>query len=411
MRKNKNGFRLVAALLVLVLAVGLAACGGEKTPADPLESMKEFSSVNGAVSMYMDKEWITQDAELEYWLLAGNEKDTLAAMVMQCPKKLFSNAASDFDGFKDYIRQSYNVKNEVQETEQPTVEGMTGVSAETCEITAEDGTAYTYLSYAESDYAWYAIVFMSDKKLTDKAKASFRASVGTLKETVPEVESNLSTDMTDTIRWFNAAYAVLTDLNGHDYNLFGGMEITDTNKQIMQASLEEWWGVTDKESADDNMDWLLSEGHRVDFAENMEILKEDGLDEIEEAERAAYLVEYYSLEEDEAAFYASAYDNYNKYGETAIDGWDYCRALSLLGWYYIAGYYDEAEALDKSLEVAQTLQEEFGSWDELMDSYLRGYEYWSVADSTQRRERYEEIKARGDSPYNLDWNLALEKTW
>ena len=35
-------------------------------------------------------------------------------------------------------------------------------------------------------------------------------------------------------------------------------------------------------------------------------------------------------------------------GENAITGWDYSRALSLMGYYYLAGYYSEQEALDKS---------------------------------------------------------------
>lgn len=186
MSRSKKGIRLVAAMLVLVLAVGLAACGGEKTPADPLENMKEFKSTDGTVSMHLNKDWITQDAGVEYWILAGNEKDTQAAMLMQCPKELFGTVATDLDSFKEYVRTSYTAKNEVQETDVPTVEGMTGVSAESCEITTEDGTGYAYIAYAESDYAWYAIMFMSDKKLTDSLKTSFRASVGTIKENSAE---------------------------------------------------------------------------------------------------------------------------------------------------------------------------------------------------------------------------------
>ena len=98
-------------------------------------------------------------------------------------------------------------------------------------------------------------------------------------------------------------------------------------------------------------------------------------------------------------------------GEKAIDGWDYCRALNLLGYYYTAGYYTDTEALDKSLEIAQKVQEEFGSWDELIDSYMVGYEYWGEESSDERKAVYEELKGKEDNPYTVDFKMTLEKTW
>lgn len=41
----------------------------------------------------------------------------------------------------------------------------------------------------------------------------------------------------------------------------------------------------------------------------------------------------------------------------------------------------------------------------MMDSYLRGYEFWSYESGDARREIYEDIKTRNDNPYLLDWNL------
>lgn len=46
-----------------------------------------------------------------------------------------------------------------------------------------------------------------------------------------------------------------------------------------------------------------------------------------------------------------------------------------------------------------------------MESYFVGYEYWAGEDSSERREVYEELKAAADSPYSIDWNLTLEKSW
>ncbi len=102
---------------------------------------------------------------------------------------------------------------------------------------------------------------------------------------------------------------------------------------------------------------------------------------------------------------------YEQYGAEAIDAWDYCRALNLMGFFYLAGYYTETEALDGSLEIAKTLQGKFDSWDALVESYLRGYEYWAEESSDERREIYEDLKKRDDNPYSVDYNTELVKSW
>lgn len=216
---------------------------------------------------------------------------------------------------------------------------------------------------------------------------------------------------TDTVQWFNASYAILTYANGQDYNMFGGAEPSMIMEAQYQAMLDSSWGVTDRASADENLDWILTEGHRTDFAEESKQLVEAGLEELEEEDYADFLMEAYDFSEEDAAYAASVYKMYKEYGETAIDGWDYCRAMSLLSFYYMAGYYTKEEALDKSLEIATTLQPMFHSWDELIDSYLRGYEYWAQEDSTERREIYEDLLAADDNPFRVDYNTTLEKTW
>lgn len=208
------------------------------------------------------------------------------------------------------------------------------------------------------------------------------------------------------ILWINGTYAVLTELNGDDYTLFSGMKASEANKQREVKLLEEWWGITDRASADKTLNWLIDTGHRTDYAALMQVLEEDGAAGLEQNGLAEYLTDI-TGDEVEGYYLAKAYDDYVNYGAGAIDGWDYCRGVSLCGWYYIAGYYTEQEALDKSLEIAQTIQKRFSSWDEMMDSYLRGYEYWSYESGDARRKIYEDIKTKDNSPYKLEWNLPL----
>ncbi len=240
------------------------------------------------------------------------------------------------------------------------------------------------------------------KDAADSGKASEDAN-GPVKQEEPAGAA-------DTILWINGLYAVLTELNGWDYTVFGGMEPNAVTKKMMAQMLDEWWGVTDRDTAIENMDWLLTEGHRGEFAELMALLDEEGLAAYSEEENAAYLGEIFA-DETEGAFVARAYEAYKEKGPHAIDGWDLCRAMSLLGWYYVADYYTKSEALDKSLEVAQVIQKTFSSWDDLMDSYFLGYEYWSSEDSAPRRAVYEDIKSQDGSPYALPWDLPLERSW
>jgi len=180
---------------------------------------------------------------------------------------------------------------------------------------------------------------------------------------------------------------------------------------VNKQSLEEWWSVTDRASADETLDWILTEGHRTGFADNMKSLEESGIGQVSAEERVSYILENFDVSQEEAQGYADNYAVYEQYGEHALDGWDYCRAMNLMSFYYLAGYYTEEEALNKSLEIAQTMQPLFESWDALIESYMLGYEYWAEESSSERRAVYEELKTRDDNPYQVDYHTALEKTW
>ena len=222
----------------------------------------------------------------------------------------------------------------------------------------------------------------------------------------------------DTVKWFNNTYAILTTANGMDVDLVGGMKPGVKAKAAAMASLEESWSVTDRETADETLDWLLTEGHRVGFAEDMDYLTQDGLMDLSDADAKDVLMNEYGMDEGLAASYVDAMRAYRKNGSEAIDAWDYCRAMSLLGWYYLAEYYTLEETLDKSLEIATGMQKRYGSWDEMAESYLDGYTYWAEEDpadpdsySAQRKAIYEELKNEKDGCFALDWNTPLTNDW
>lgn len=221
----------------------------------------------------------------------------------------------------------------------------------------------------------------------------------------------------DTIKWITASQAILIEVYNGNVRTFGGFQKNEANIGGIQYLLKETWGVTDRLTADQKLHSLVTQGHRADYIEEMEVLKQLKYFDVSRKQAENHLVSL-GLSESEAHAYVAVMNAYESQGEHAIDAWDYTRALNLVGWYYIAEYYTKEEALDKALELAQELQSLYGSWDEMMESYFTGHTFWSVEDpddpfteSFERRQIYKDLKSRKNNPYSIDWNTKLEKTW
>lgn len=399
-----------AVILCLVMVMGAMMLQGCGSSSDEklLSSMKEFTSADESVSIYLHEKWVEEDMGLDNWLYVTNSLGTQACVVMQVPKYSTTMNVSSMDEMVDLVSASYNYTG--TETDAPAIPGMTNITATEGELSVDGATIDGYVVYGETDYAFYALVFASNK-MSDSFLQSIKLSCSKFTENAPEIVDNTTVELTDTVRWFNASYAVLTELNSWDYNRFGGLPANEESMELEKAMLEEWWSVTDRATADETLDWILTEGHRTDFASEMQIFVDYGINDVSAEERVDFLLNNFEMDSELAQFYADMFAMYEAYGETAIDGWDYCRAMNLLSYYYLAGYYTETEALDKSLDIAQTMQPLFASWDDLIDSYLRGYEYWAEESSDERRAIYEDIKTRDDNPYAVDFKMNLEKTW
>lgn len=388
--------------LILSMAVMLGGCGEAEV------TMKEFTSVDETVSISMNEKWNVEDMGMDSWIAAFTEDGSEGIVVLQMAKHLYN--IEGIEGMKSAVEDSFTASDAKAMDTPPAVPGLYNVEAYNCVVTASGVKGEGITVYGETDYAYYGIVYAA-KKISAGKTEYFNKVCGTFKEMAPEIENASTVASTDTILWFDAACAVLTDANGWDYTMFGGLPANEDSAAIVQSLLSEWWEVEDKASAEETMDWLTGEGHRVDFADTMVYLEESGIGEVPAEERVDFLLENFETDDQGAQSYADWYALYEEKGEDAIAGWDYSRAMSLLGYYYLAGYYTEEEALDASLALAQTIQGTFDSWDSFLESYFIGYEYWAEESSDERREIYADLKAASDNPYRVDWNLALEKTW
>lgn len=394
---KRNGKRFCR-LAVFLAAACLAGCGGRP---------ETFTSQDGTAGITLTTEWERQETRTDGWI--GAVKGGKASAVVMQTVKDGSNRL-DTEAVQEMLKTNYQVEN-LEKVENPVVpEGMTRVKAFRFHGCAGDTEVEGYWSYGQTVYAFYSFLYVGEK-LDKNALEEIQTAWGSFEEHAPETGSLPTVEMTDTIRWMNGTHAVRAVLHGWDYNLFGGEPANEDTKQARREILQEEWNVTDKDSAEEILRWLAEEGHHGAYEKEMETLKNGGLSEIAETERASYLYGKYDLTESGAQVYADLYAGYLQNGADAVRAWDDGRAMALVADCYMAGYYTETEALDKSLEIAGRIQSAYGSWDAFMDSYLLGYAYHTGEEGTREREAYGEVKEEAGNPYVLDWGMTLEKGW
>lgn len=217
----------------------------------------------------------------------------------------------------------------------------------------------------------------------------------------------------DTVQWFCSAYAIYTERNYKNLGVIGGIKENRVSEYAIKNALREGWNITDRDSAIEKINWLLDGGHRSSYHELILELKDNKWLDLSIGD---YLKKVGN--QNDAYRYIAAYHAYQAFGERGIDAWDYCRALQVLGDCYVAGYINLEECLDQSLLIAQYLQSEFESWQEIGQSYLLGYQYWQKSKSDYadmeykcRKSIYEDFLKDTDGPYAVPYDTVLTDTW
>ena len=406
---------------IMIFALTLSGCGinaDNKNAADN-ETVTQFTSEDDSVTIEAPGQWKQEDCtsivgdDAYSWLFAGwiilTDKNNAMLTVAQYPKNLLN--IRDLDGLKQTFSSIFSM-TDVKTADSPTVSQMEVWETNTGKIADEGGNPGELLVlYGETEYAHYIILYAAPSKIDDAGTALFNQVCASFKENAPETETAASAELPDTLRWFSNTFSILIAQNNWDISLYGGLPQDEYGKSMAEYLLTNTWGVTDRESADETLDWLLEEGHRIPLAEDLDTLASVGLTDIPAEERAETILASFELDEQQAQRYADWFSLYEQYDTDTAAGWDYSRAMTLLSFYYLTELYTEEEALDQSLEVAKTIQNTFDSWDDFMESYFVGYEYGMEADSEDRRELYEQLKTSPDNPFGLDWNTTLEKSW
>ena len=405
MKGSRKIWALIAAIMIFQLLTG---CGSQRK----VVNEKEYTSQDGTYSIKADENYIIRDAEVDSWM-ALEMPDGMDSMLIT---QLLPDSRSINMGSWSSLEEIKEAKEEVsqlydrKEIAKPENTAFRSIEAYTYK--GKGHTGRLCVVYGETDYAYYMLEFFnSGTKIhnDDYYKdicTSFRENV----QAIEEKKTSIA-EVQDTVRWFNASNAMLIELNGYDYRLYGGLYPNKLNQETIRKLLSESCGVTDRASADEDLNLFLREGERAGFVELMEYFSEAGLYEIEKDERVSFLLDNFEVSKEEAENYARWYNKYEEDYEDAVSAWDYSRALSRIANFYLAGYYTLEEAFDASLDIAERIQASFDSWDDYMESYFTGYEHWGNGNSEDRREIYHNLQKAEDNPYSIDFQIKLEKSW
>lgn len=216
------------------------------------------------------------------------------------------------------------------------------------------------------------------------------------------------TPMSPTLQWMNTAGSILLATNEGNFRYMAGVYFPGNENDLkkvegIKKSLWEYWEIQGHESAMDTMTRLVRSGMRVWYGEEMKKLEilyhgysEEELIEVARKENP---------KANEDSFLPKMLMAYRRYGENALLGWDMGRAAYIIQWCYFVGYVSMEEVLEIGVEAGQKAQSFFQNWEEMMESYLLGGQYWMREDAsdpnsmTAKRWKIYEALWKGKKPY------------
>lgn len=219
--------------------------------------------------------------------------------------------------------------------------------------------------------------------------------------------------LSPTLRWMNAAGSILIAANRRTnfYRMAGFRYNDEPDRKAIQAMLWEYWEIQGHEAAIKEMRGLIDMGMRIRYRQEMEVLSRryQNMTEvqlIEEARKA-------NPNADEDSYLPKMLMAWRRYGENALLGWDVGRCAYVTQCCYLAGYINMQEMLDLCVDAGTKAQAFFQNWEEMMESYLLGGQFWKHEDQSnpnsmtaERWKLYEQLW-QGRKPFQSSPYLAV----
>ena len=213
-----------------------------------------------------------------------------------------------------------------------------------------------------------------------------------------------------TVRWIIDAYAIYVPFENGEYGELGGHSREDWDQEQVKEYLSDWWGITSRATATRTISQMLKKGTRASYRHAFETYLKKGYLSMDE-NGYVDIISISEIPEDEQCRTWVCYDAYGHLDTRGVDAWDYVRIMRITGLCYQCGYISLEECLDQCLPIAQRLQKEYGSFEEIFESYIYGYQFWKNDSDDDRIYFYR--RAAGEAVENIqsEYNTELVKDW
>ena len=214
-------------------------------------------------------------------------------------------------------------------------------------------------------------------------------------------------NLTQAKLWMLSLGAILAVQNDAPNDILYFYEKTKEAVEDIKRCLKRDWGIADKQKLLSTLDWLLTDGHGVDFLRDryyISTLSEDA--------QNAYLESLSKQSSEYIKF--QLVKNYDKnLPQAGVLAWDYGRYVFLCRCGVLIDLISEEEAWKLMLKPAKLAQKAYSSWREYGLAYIAGRQTWLANISSESaEEQLEKIKSLimdKNSPWNiLDWNVKLD---
>ncbi len=159
-------------------ADGTAAAAGQET------GTAAFTAPDGSSSIELPADWVMLDLGVDNWFGAVSADGNDGMFLMQFPKEGEDLLAESIGDVIVLVESSYGIDH-MRDTGQPEMTALEVSEAVTCTMEDEDGGLMDgYVVYGKTDFAWYAIAYVS-VDISDEKIEAFKKICGTFAEHAP----------------------------------------------------------------------------------------------------------------------------------------------------------------------------------------------------------------------------------
>lgn len=213
-------------------------------------------------------------------------------------------------------------------------------------------------------------------------------------------------NLTQAQLWILSLGAVLAEQNNSRHDILYGYGRTKEAMDSMRHVLKRDWGIASKSKLLSTLNWLLTDGHGVDFLKERYYIST-----LSEEAKNAYIE---SLNKGSSEYVQSqlvkVYDK--SLPQAGVSAWDYGRYVFLCRCAAATDLISEKEAWELMLKAAKLAQKAYSSWREYALAYIAGRQTWLTnisSDSAEDQlERIKTLIIDPNSPWKvLDWYVKI----